>query len=314
MNRLGTYVVLVGLFAILALILIYGPLGGNSESHSYTTVESIGLGEQNRWNQNGVSSPVVLYNADIPGYDMWYVGTGTNNRSGIGHATSTNGIDWNVPADPIMTTQNDWEAHGFRDVHVLHDGSNYRMWYTAEGNDGARAIGYATSQDGQHWSKSANNPVLRHGNEGSWDSVSVSEPFVVETDGTWRMWFTGVGDNGVAQIGYASSTDGIHWSDAPINPVFTGRSDWDAAGVSGAFVDMQYNGQLFEMWFSGVAKGKNQVHSLGRAYSNDGITWAEDTESNPVVIADKKSFTNPWVAYADSIAYIWTGQIGRAHV
>jgi hypothetical protein len=43
---------------------------------------------------------------------------------------------------------------------------------------------------------------------------------------------------------------------------------------------------------------------LGRAYSNDGISWAED-EENPLLFADDTSFRNPWVVTVDTISYVW---------
>lgn len=307
MERFSTYLVGIILFAALALILIYDPFSFRGTSQTYLTDESIPVGSQNRWDSSRTTSPVVLYDYDAKIYKMWYVGIGANDaqhRSGIGYATSTDGVQWTPKNDPVLFAQDDWETAGFRSVHVAKDSNRYYMWYSAEDSGGKQRIGYATSGDGTHWSKSANNPVLGYGDNGAWDERTVEQPFVLRTGEMWRMWYTGTNGAGTANIGYATSGDGIHWAKASNNPVFSGQKTWDTSGVSGAFVATQYDGQLYELWFAGVPKGKNKPASIGRAYSNDGVTWAED-DANPLVIADKTSFLDPWSVTINGVSYVW---------
>jgi predicted GH43/DUF377 family glycosyl hydrolase len=306
MDKFGAYLVGAILFAGLAFILIYDPFSLlDGDAAVYDSAQIIAVGERNAWNAERTTSPAVIYDDDEKIYKMWYVGMGIFDRSGIGYATSSNGVDWTPQSDPVLTTADGWEANGFRSVHVLKDGNSYRMWYTAEmRGTQQRRIGYASSPDGVRWAKSANNPVVNIDDSGAWDGHAVEQPFVLNVDNQWHMWFTGVNAAGLSQIGYAVSPDGIRWNKAAANPVFFGQKDWDHAGVGGAFVSTQYNGQLYEMWFHGT-EDTDKPYGLGHAYSNDGITWAED-ESTPNVFADGSSFLDPWVASVGGTTYIWS--------
>ena len=55
---------------------------------------------------------------------------------------------------------------------MILDNGVYGMWY--DGHDSTVwRIGYATSEDGIHWTKYMGNPVLHEGPEGNWDSAYV---------------------------------------------------------------------------------------------------------------------------------------------
>jgi len=304
MNRFGSIIVGIILFAALAVILIYNPFSRSRVSYTYITAESIPLGAQNRWNSRKTMSPTVLYDYTTKTYQMWYVGVGDNNASGIGYATSSDGLRWSAQVDQVITPSTPWEARGFRSVHVVRESGRYYAWYSAQGEDGKEHIGHATSSDGLHWAKSASNPIMTTGDSGAWDSATVGQPYVLRVNGEWRMWYTGTAANAMSAIGHAVSSDGVHWQRDERNPVLTGRATWNAAGVSGASVTLLGNGQVFQMWFSGVPQGKKQMNSLGRAYSVDGVTWAED-ETNPLVVADNTSFADPLVVTSEGVSFIW---------
>jgi predicted GH43/DUF377 family glycosyl hydrolase len=247
MERLSTYLVGAILFAAIAALLIYDPFDLRGESHSYESVEAIPVsGERNNWFAQRTTSPVVMYDYEEKMYKMWFVGIGILDRSAIGYATSADGVEWTAQTEPILTTQEGWEDGGFRSVYVVKDGNNYRMWYSAENYSSKQGrIGYATSPDGVRWSKAAANPVILSGGDGEWDSQSVSEPSVVRVGNQWRMWFAGANSEGISNIGYATSNDGIHWSKAPVNPVFAGQSEWSRFSVGSPFVSTQYDGELY---------------------------------------------------------------------
>lgn len=85
---------------------------------------------------------------------------------------------------------------------ILHDGDVWKIWYT--GYDGTRPglkmLGYATSSDGLHWTRSPLNPLYRE----HW----VEDVCVIKHRGTYYMFAEGFLDR--AQL--LTSPDGLAWT------------------------------------------------------------------------------------------------------
>jgi hypothetical protein len=101
------------------------------------------------------------------------------------------------------------------------------MWYVgidrsaSDWHEHTPQIGYASSPDGIHWTR-ADDPVLTSGDDGDWDEFGVSEANVRLEEGQYKMWFTGWRDYWyMAQRGYATSQDGVNWTQHNDNPVLT---------------------------------------------------------------------------------------------
>ncbi len=141
--------------------------------------------------------------------------------------------------------------------------------------DGAVSIATATfSIDGQpcNLTKYAGNPVLSVGANGSWDDAAIWRPTVLKDGSTYKMWYSGY-DGATRRIGYAASTDGIHWTKYGSNPVLTPGSSgaWDDFGVYAPSVI--YDGVVYKMWYRGRNSGG--VNRIGYATSTDGIAWTK---------------------------------------
>lgn len=96
-----------------------------------------------------------------------------------------------------------WEGTMLQDPSVLYNqggGAPFKMWYGA-----ATRIGYATSNDGISWTKSA-NPVLVAGPNGSTDDSWLTVPSVVYSNGVYYMTYCG-NDGSVARIHLATATN-----------------------------------------------------------------------------------------------------------
>src|SRR3954464_11279170 len=81
---------------------------------------------------------------------------------------------------------------------VIKSGSTYRMWYAGGHSiESATSIGYATSNDGVHWTRYSDNPVFE-GMPGAWDQNGVGVPVVLQDGNTLRMWYLagGAGPDG----------------------------------------------------------------------------------------------------------------------
>lgn len=126
---------------------------------------------------------------------------GTTHR--IMHCTSSDGQTFSAPRETTGLEGQDIIAY----PTVLHRGSEFWMWY------GSGSIDHARSSDGDSWTMIATG-VLRPGDVGAFDSLSLLYPNVVATDAGYAMYYTGF-DGQSFGIGRAESADGLAWSRSP---------------------------------------------------------------------------------------------------
>lgn len=176
------------------------------------------VGPTGSWDEFEADAPSVIKDGGV--YRMWYHGCDeAYTACSIGRATSANGTTWTKhPGNPVLTGTPGGFDEGFVTWPiVLKNGSLYEMWYTSFGS----GIGRATSPDGIVWTKDPSNPVLPEGPGGT----QVVQPTVMLEGGTYRMWFR-YGAGGEVAIGYATSSDGRHWTLSEDNPVLTPCQTW----------------------------------------------------------------------------------------
>jgi predicted GH43/DUF377 family glycosyl hydrolase len=115
-------------------------------------------------------------------------------------------------SETVLTTgpADAWDAAFVIPTSVIPTADGYVMYYSAgDGSPDGIAIGRATSPDGITWTKDA-GPVFT-ANPAGWDSGHVWRGRVLRTADGWEMFYTGAhGD--VAEIGHATSPDGITWT------------------------------------------------------------------------------------------------------
>jgi beta-1,2-mannobiose phosphorylase / 1,2-beta-oligomannan phosphorylase len=65
------------------------------------------------------------------------------------------------------------------------------------------------------------NPVFTAEGPGHWDVKIRERGWIVREADTWHLWFTGYDGTreGIKQLGYATSGDGLHWTPHPENPL-----------------------------------------------------------------------------------------------
>lgn len=234
-------------------------------------------------------------------YKMWYTCGGINYpadtlmRSRLCYAESTDGIVCSkYDGNPVLDVSydNGWDSLGVETASVIIDNAapaneRYKMWYAGQYYNSYRYdIGYAVSPDGISWTKHP-DPVLNVGIESAWDNGFLEGPTVLKDGDTYKMWYCGYdaivdgnGTDGLANIGYAISLDGIVWTKHENNPVLsTGQNAWDSVFAQDPHV-IKENG-MYYMWYGG-----NNVDSYGQkvgyAWSSDGINWTK-YEANPVL-------------------------------
>jgi len=230
------------------------------------------------WDVGGRFMEAVIKIGDV--YHMYFSGVPEEPRdmigAAIGHATSADGVRWELdPANPVLRpgAEGEWDQNLWGGATVIHDGSEFRMWYTGESEGDWPLImrgGYATSSDGSTWAKYPGNPVIEPGPPGSHDERWVVPQTVIFHDGTYCMWYLAAGAQAPldAQIGYAESDDGLSWIKHPEPVLEPGRGD-----VGGFFSDLSvvFDGARYHMFYE--VFGPGWFFYPAYAFSADGIHW-----------------------------------------
>ena len=158
------------------------------------------VGDPDAWDNCFLEGPSVIF--EDGQYKMWYAaydcnvnGQTTDGKVNIGYALSDDGINWEkFSGNPVLTTTtNAWDDITVQDPHVISYNGQYHMWYggTDREDNYFQQTGYAWSDDGITWTKSAANPVLQRGAHGQWDANTASFPSVMIKGGSMYMWYTG---------------------------------------------------------------------------------------------------------------------------
>jgi subtilisin family serine protease/predicted GH43/DUF377 family glycosyl hydrolase len=209
------------------------------------------------WDSAGVASPSILIVDST--YHMWYAGTVNpvyDSLIQIGHATSTDGIDWikDTLNNPVLSPgePGSWDNRWLFYPCVIFYESRYHMWYNAwNGFDDQVRISHATSIDGINWEKDLNNPVLSFGTPASWDYPRVDGPQVVLVDNTFHMWYSG-GNYFTWRIGHAISLDGSTWTKDKLPVLDWGPLEsWDDSHVGWCRVIFDPTYSALKMWYTG---------------------------------------------------------------
>jgi len=223
------------------------------------------------WDATSAVVNTVLFHEGI--YKMWYEGDG-----GFGYATSPDGINWlkDTLHNPVMEpgSVGEWDELEINNASVLIKDNIYHMWYSGKDFIQDNRIGYATSPDGINWMKDSLNPVIDHGNPGTWDDEEVIHPFVILENDTLKMYYNG--HNGQTQrILYAISIDGRVWSKYTLHPMLNPGlgGTWDSNELGPLAV--VYYGNKYHMWYTGWNYA--DYIQIGYATSPDGINWTKDT-------------------------------------
>jgi hypothetical protein len=203
----------------------------------------------------------------------------------IGYATSSNGIDWTIENASVLSG-NGSLLDSYSTPSVVIDGSTYKMWYTRFKTDYTETnldalladvgqvdvsdlwdildstttvIGYATSTDGETWS-GINNQIFPAASGGIWDSASA--PCVIETDGSYEMWYTSAETD--------LTTD--NFSD-----LFRELSSLPFASLLNSLKTMSLNDFFSDLLTLDISNIKDLLSgtssAVGYATSDDGITW-----------------------------------------
>ena len=166
---------------------------------------------------------------------------------------------------------------------VMFINNMYYMWYNMSTSQGG--VGFATSFDGKKWEHQSKQSVISIGENGSWDETSVGIGAIIYEDGLFKMFFNAYDQAKKFRVGYAFSSDGLHWQKFP-SPVFEGKASWNFSTVSSAMIR---NDSGYFLYYSARSISSNS-YVIGMAFSKDGKNF-QDLNERPVL-----SPTQTWEA------------------
>lgn len=182
-----------------------------------------------------------------------------------------------VSTEPILgPTGQGFESAGVFNPAVVKDGGRFVMLYRAQDKYGTSRLGYATSNDGVHFTRSAQPtfvPKTDYEKDGG-----VEDPRLVKIAGTWYLTYTGYNKHD-AQLCLATSRDLIHWQRRGILlPAYKGK--WNVKWTkSGAIIPRKIGGKW---WMYYLGTKPDDTDQMGLAWSNDLLHWT-DALDKPVL-------------------------------
>ena len=160
------------------------------------------------------------------------------------------------------------------DVYVTKEDNQYRMDFSWRRK---KACAVTFSKDGIHWSEP--QITLAYDESTGWED-DLNRNCVLKIDGVYKMWYTGQA-RGYSYIGYAESTDGIHFERKFDDPIMIPEYPWEGESVMNPCV-LYENGE-YRMWYS--AGETYEPNVLAYATSKDGIHWNKK-RCNPIFVCD----------------------------
>jgi predicted GH43/DUF377 family glycosyl hydrolase len=147
------------------------------------------------------------------------------------------------------------------------------MLYRAQDASGTSRLGYASSDDGIHFTRRA-EPVFSP--EAPYEeNGGVEDPRLVKIGKTFYLTYTGYNKKD-AQLCLATSRDLMHWTRRGILlPAYQGN--WNKGWTkSGAILPHKIHGKYWMYWLGTSADRKDE---MGLSYSSDLLHWTEATKT-----------------------------------
>ncbi len=224
-------------------------------------------------------------------------------KKALAMSRSKDGIHW---SEPRICMESDPECGWMDDLNrhcIVRRGEEWHMWFTGQAR-GYSWIGYAVSDDGLHWRRVGDQPVMV--SDRPYEGPSVMNPFVMwdEDIKLYRMWYAAGETYEPRVLAYATSPDGIHWDKLPANPIFVGSREHPCEQDRvGACQVVKCDGWHY-MFYIGyedidtaricVARSRNGITNWQRLPENPIVSptiggWDENACYKPSVIRDEEN-------------------------
>jgi predicted GH43/DUF377 family glycosyl hydrolase len=179
----------------------------------------------NGWEAAGTFNPsVIVHDGKVV---MLYRAQDKDGTSRLGYAESADGVHFTRRSEPVFSPEKDYEKDGgVEDPRLVQFGETYYLTYTGYNKKDAQLC-LATSEDLIHWERKG---VILPAYKGKWNVRWTKSGAIVpeKIGGKYWMYFLGTSRDNKDQMGLASSTDLLHWTDetdAPVLPAREGKFD-----------------------------------------------------------------------------------------
>ena len=172
------------------------------------------------WESAGTFNPAVIRHRGK--FVMLYRAQDRNGTSRLGYAESTDGLHFTRRSHPALSPEADYEKDGgLEDPRLVKFGDTYYLTYTGYNKKDAQLC-LATSKDLVNWQRQG---VILPAYKGHWNVGWTKSGAIVpeKINGKYWMYFLGTSADKTDQMGLASSTDLIHWTEATDVPVLPRR-------------------------------------------------------------------------------------------
>jgi sucrose-6-phosphate hydrolase SacC (GH32 family) len=144
-------------------------------------------------------------------------------------------------------------------------GNVYKCWFTDAAING---VGYAESSDGITWTRYSSNPVIS----------GYANGIIFYNAGTFYSWGQKTSELASGHPYMHTSSDGINWSAATLTNLPNGGT---IPSVYYCAIADYVSGTFYML--IGALNGTNSTPNTYLATSTDGVTWAMQNSSNPVL-------------------------------
>lgn len=178
--------------------------------------------------------------------------------------------------NPVLLRDNSfYDINGISHPTIIYE-NGYKMWFNCMAQNGKSYTFYATSVDGNIWTKRT-TPVLSPSL--SWDGLGTVTHSVIKDGSTYKLYYTGISGSGPYsynyQIGLATSIDGISW-EKNNTPVLGSGSGWETTVSSAEVVKRD---SIYYMYYHGATSNS---YAIGLATSTDGVNFTRHG-ANPII-------------------------------
>ncbi|RYG48055.1 MAG: glycoside hydrolase [Chitinophagaceae bacterium] len=154
------------------------------------------------WNNGrAIDAEVYKYNNKYFLYVATRDPTGKTQMQGVATASSNttfNRGDWKQAVDSsILKPLLPWERDCVEGASIIKRNNKLYMFYAGSYNNAPQQIGVAVSADGLTWTRLSDQPFLKNGQPGTWNSSESGHPAIFEdNDGKTYLFYQGNNDKG----------------------------------------------------------------------------------------------------------------------
>ncbi len=176
--------------------------------------------EGSGWESAGTFNPAAVeHDGQVV---MLYRAQDKAGTSRLGYASSSDGLHFKRDPQPVLSPEAEYERNGgVEDPRLVEIGGTYYLTYTGYNTKDAQLC-LATSKDLKHWERKG---VILPAYKGNWNVGWTKSGAIVKEkiNGKYWMYFLGTTPEKTDEMGLASSTDLVHWTEETKTPVLPRR-------------------------------------------------------------------------------------------